>query len=117
MFIAYIAVAVLFSIMLVASAVGKMRRDQRIVATINEAIGMPLPWFPFLAACLVFGAAGLLIGIAAAPLGVAAAVGLVAYFIAATASHLRVGDFKGLGSPAVPLLLAAAALVTRILSM
>jgi hypothetical protein len=117
MLIAYIAVAVLFSIMLVASALGKLRHDQRIVATINEVIGVPLRWFPLLAACLVAGAIRLLIGIAAAPLGVAAAVGLVAYFIAAIASHVRVGDFKGLGAAAVPLLLAAAALVTRIVSV
>jgi hypothetical protein len=51
------------------------------------------------------------------PLGVAAAVGLVIYFAGAVASHVRVGDLKGLASPGAMLALAAGALAVRILTM
>jgi hypothetical protein len=116
MFIAYVVIAVLTSTVLVFSGAGKLRHDQRIVAVINEVVGVPLRWFPFLAACELAAAVGLLIGIAWAPVGIAAAVGVIAYFIGAIISHLRVRDFKGLGTPVVPLLLGVGALVTRILS-
>ena len=46
-----------------------------------------------LSALELAGAVGLLVGIAVGPLGVAAGVGLVAYFVGATASHIRVRDF------------------------
>jgi len=47
---------------------------------------------------------------------VAASIGLALYFVGAIASHLRVGDVKGVGPAAFMLLLSAAALVMRILS-
>jgi len=75
-----------------------------------------MKWFPWLAACEFAGAVGLLIGLAWAPIGIAAAVGLVLYFLGAIVAHLRVGDIKGIGTPAVPFGLAIACLVTRILT-
>ena len=75
-----------------------------------------MKWFLGLPACEFAGAAGLLLGLAWAPLGIAAAVGLILYFIGAIVAHLRVGDIKGVGTPAVPLLLAAGCLVTRVLT-
>jgi len=98
------------------SGVGKIRRDPRIVRVIHEVIGVPLSYFPLLAACEFAGVLGLLLGIWWPPLGVAAGIGLVLYFVGAVASHLRVGDVKGIGPAAFMLAVAAAALVMRILA-
>jgi hypothetical protein len=80
---------------------------------IHEVVGVPLKFFPFLAACEFVGAAGLLIGIVWRPLGLAASVGLVLYFVGAMIGHVRVGDFKGLGPAAFMLFLAAACFLLR----
>jgi hypothetical protein len=79
-------------------------------------VGVPLSWFPYLAACELAGALGLLVGIAWAPIGIAAAIGVIAYMLGAIAAHVRAGDRQGIGSPMLPLVLAIAALVTRVLS-
>jgi hypothetical protein len=113
---AYLAITILLAVMAVFSGVGKIRHDPRIVRVIHEVIGVPLRYFPFLAACEFAGALGLVLGIWWFPLGVAAGIGLVLYFVGAVASHLRVGDVKGIGPAAFMLALAAAALVMRILT-
>jgi hypothetical protein len=117
MFVAYVALAVLTALAMFASASGKLRRDTRVVETINGRLGVPLTWFPWLAACEVAGGLAVLIGTGWAPLGIAGAVGLTAYFVGAFIAHLRIGDWSGLGSPAIPLVLAVATLVTRLLSL
>ena len=117
MYIAYIVIAALLALALVASATLKLRRDPRAVGSIHETVGVPLRWFPYLAACEIAGAVGLLIGIAWAPIGILAAAAIVAYMIGAVIGHLRVGDTKNLTSPLIPMILAAAALLTRILSI
>jgi uncharacterized membrane protein YphA (DoxX/SURF4 family) len=117
MFIAYIIVAVVMAFFAVGSGVAKLQHNPRVVAGVNGVVGVPIPWFPVLAACEIAGALGILIGIFWPPLGLAAAVGLVVYFVGAIIAHLRVRDFKGLGSPVVPLALAVATLVLRILSL
>jgi uncharacterized membrane protein YphA (DoxX/SURF4 family) len=117
MFIAYIIVAIVMAFVAVGSGVAKLQRNPRIVAGINGVIGVPMPWFPVLAACEIAGALGILIGIFWPPLGLAAAVGLVIYFVGAIIAHLRVQDFKGLGGPVLPLVLAVATLALRILSL
>ena len=48
--------------------------------------------------------------------GAVAAAGLVAYFVGAVLSHLRVRDTKGLAMPLVPLALSVAVLVLRIVT-
>jgi hypothetical protein len=115
MYRAHVALAVLMSLLAVVSGVAKLRRDPHVVRIVHEVVRVPMKWFPWLAACEFAGAAGLLIGLALPPLGIAAAFGLVLYFTGAIVAHLRVGDLKGIGTPAVPLLLAAGALVTRVL--
>jgi uncharacterized membrane protein YphA (DoxX/SURF4 family) len=117
MFIAYIIVAILMSALAVASGTGKLQHHPRIVSSIHGVIGVPMPWIPVLAACEIAGALGLLIGIFWPPLGLVAAVGLVAYFVGAVVAHLRVRDFKSVGNPLLPLVLAVATLVLRILSI
>jgi hypothetical protein len=110
---AYTVVAVLFAALLLMSGRGKLTRDERIVQTLT-GIGVPLAWFPWLAACEIAGAAGLLAGLAFRPLGIAAAIGLILYFVGAVTTHLRARDFKGLAAPAPILGFAIAALVLGI---
>jgi DoxX-like protein len=58
----------------------------------------------------------LVVGLVYTPLGVAAAIGLVLYFIGTVGAHVRKADYKGTGAPLMMLTLAAAALVSQILS-
>jgi len=116
MFIAYVAVAVLLSFVAAVSGVAKLRRAPHVVKMINQVVGVPMKWFTWLAVCEFAGATGLLLGIVVAPIGLAAAAGLVLYFLGAIIGHVRVGDMKGIGTPAFPFGLAVACLVTRFLS-
>ena len=113
---AYLVITILLAAMVAFSGLGKIRRDPRIVRVIHEIIGVPLRYFPLLAASEFAGALGVVLGIWWPPLGVAAGIGLVVYFVGAVASHLRVGDVKGIGPAAFMLVVAAAALVMRILT-
>jgi hypothetical protein len=114
--IAYLAITILLAAMVTFSGIGKIRRDPRIVQVIHEVVGVPLKYFPLLAACEFAGALGVVLGIWWPLLGVAAGSGVVIYFVGASVSHLRVGDVKGIGPAASMLALAAAALALRILT-
>ena len=114
--IAYLAVAIVLAAMVLFSGIGKLRRDPHIVKVIHETVGVPMRYFPLLAACEIAGAVGLVLGIWWPILGIAAATGLVIYFIGAVVSHVRVGDFKGIGPAAVLLMVSAAALILRTLA-
>ena len=109
----YLAITVAFALMVSYSGVGKIRRDPLQVRVVHETVGLPLKYFPLLAACEFAGAVGLVIGIWWPPIGIAAGIGLVLYFVGAIVSHLRVGDFKGIGSAAFMLVFAAGALALR----
>jgi hypothetical protein len=113
MHILYFAITVAFALMVTYSGVGKIRRDPLPVKVVHETIGLPLEYFPLLAACEFAGAVGLVAGIWWPPIGIAAGIGLVLYFVGAIVSHLRVGDVKGIGSAAFMLALAAIALALR----
>jgi hypothetical protein len=63
-FIAYVVIAILLAAALGASASLKLRKADRAVAGIHGVVGVPLSWFPYLAACEIAGALGLLVGIA-----------------------------------------------------
>jgi uncharacterized membrane protein YphA (DoxX/SURF4 family) len=114
--IAYLVITILLAAMAMFSGIGKVRRDPRIVQAIHEVVGVPLKYFPLLAACEFAGALGVVLGIWWPLLGVAAGIGLVIYFVGASVSHLRVGDVKGIGPAAFMLVVAAAALALRILT-
>ncbi|MCO6007206.1 DoxX family protein [Actinoallomurus purpureus] len=116
MFLSYAIVGILLAVVLLLSASGKLTRNEKIVEGIT-GIGVPLGMFPFLAACEIAGAVGLVIGLWYAPLGVAAAIGVVLYFVGAAGAHLRKSDFKGLPNALVMLIVAAAALALRVLSL
>ena len=114
--IAYIVIALVLALMATMSGVLKLRQDPRIVKSINEVVGVPMKFLPILAALEFAGAVGLLVGVRLPVLGVAAACGLVLYFVGAVFSHVRVGDFKGIGGAVFMLVISVAALATRLLS-
>ena len=116
MFTALVIVAVLLAVICVSSASMKLRQAEQVVAVIGGTVGVPARYFPVLAGLELAGAAGILIGLVVGPLGIAAAAGLVAYFIGALGGHLRVGDTKNLAMPLLPLVLAIAVLVLRIVT-
>jgi hypothetical protein len=113
---AYLVVTAIVALMAAFSGLGKIRGDPKIVRVIHETVGVPMKYFPLLAACEFAGALGLVAGIWWPPLGIAAGAGLVLYFVGAVVSHLRVGDFKGIGPAAFMLVVAAGALAMRILT-
>lgn len=116
MWIAYLAVTIMLAAMVLFSGVGKLRHDPKIVHVIHETVGVPMKYFPMLAACELAGAVGLILGIFFPLLGLAAATGLVIYFVGAVISHLRVGDAKGIGPAMMLLAVSVAAACLRILA-
>lgn len=104
-FIATVVVTVLFAALLVASSVGKLRRDPAQIAVLERVGALPLA--PILAALELTAAAGLLVGLLWWPLGVAAGAGAALYFMGANVAHLRVGDRAVL----MPVVLLAVSLV------
>jgi uncharacterized membrane protein YphA (DoxX/SURF4 family) len=114
---AYLVITLVFALIVAYSGVGKIRRDPLPVRVVHETVGVPLKYFPLLAACEFVGAVGLVVGIWWPLIGIAAGIGLVLYFVGAIVSHLRVGDVKGIGSAAFMLMLAAGALALRVVIM
>lgn len=112
----YLVITFVFAAIAVFSGVGKLRHDPRIVHVIQEVVGVPLKYFPLLAALEFAGALGLVLGVWWPSLGVAAGIGLTLYFVGAVVAHLRVGDVKGVGPAAFMLMLAVATLVLRFLT-
>ena len=92
--IAYDILAGIYSLMLVMSVRMKLVRHPNAVEVIGGIHRVPMEMFPVLAAAELAGALGLLAGIGVKALGVAADAGLVLYFVAATASHIRVRDYE-----------------------
>jgi DoxX-like family len=81
----------------VFSGLGKIRRDPRQMRVVHEIIGVPLKYFPLLAACEFAGALGLVLGIWRPSLGVAAGVGLVEL-----SAGMRKSEAVALGDPVMP---------------
>jgi DoxX-like family len=117
MHIAYLIVSLVFALMVSFSGIGKIRRDPHQVSVVHETVGIPLKYFPLLAACEFTGAVGLVVGIWWPLIGMAAGIGLVLYFVGAVVSHVRVGDIKGTGPAAFMLVVAAGALGLRALTI
>ena len=111
----YLAVTLILAAMAAFSGAGKIRKDPRVVKIVCETVGVPHKYLGWLAALELTGAVGLVGGIRWPPLGVAAGIGLVLYFLGAVISHVRAGDFKGIGPAAFLLILAAGAVALRML--
>ena len=115
MFIALVIIANVLALMLIMSAQAKLSYNEQVVTTIT-GLGVPRTWFPWLATVDLAGAFGLVAGLVFAPLGVLACGCVLVYFICAIATHLRAGD-KAILLPAILAVLAAAALVLRVLTL
>jgi hypothetical protein len=115
--IAYAVVAVLMALTMFISASGKLTLNPGAVKVIHDVVGVPLRFFPVLAALEIAGGLGLLAGIFRPKLGAAAGVGLVLYFVGAFMAHVIAGDWAGLTAPIVPFIMAVAALTLRLKSM
>jgi hypothetical protein len=114
--IAYLVVTTVLAAMAAFSALGKLRRHPKIVHVVHEVVGVPLVFFPHLAACEFAGALGLVLGIWWPFLGMAAGIFLASYFVGAIVSHLQVGDVKGIGPAAFMLSISVVALALRVLA-
>jgi hypothetical protein len=117
MAVVFLALTVIVALLVTFSGIAKIRRDPRVVKVINETCGVPLTYFPVLAALEFAGALGLVAGVWWPVVGVAAGIGLVLYFVGAAVSHLRVGDVKGVGAAVFMLVLSGAVLAFRVLTM
>jgi uncharacterized membrane protein YphA (DoxX/SURF4 family) len=111
MFISTAIVVALFAAVLLVSARGKLTHDPQQMATMRK-VGFPENRLWLLAAAEIAGAAGLVIGPFWWPLGMVAAACLIAYFVGAAISHLRVGDRQVI-APVVLMLVAVAGVVLR----
>jgi hypothetical protein len=116
MHVAFLVITIVYPLLLALSGTLTIRRDARQVQVIHTKLGVPLKYFPLLAACKFAAALGLLAGIWWPALGVAAGTGAVLFFVGAIVAHLRLGDIKGIGAATFMLVLAAAALNLRILT-
>jgi hypothetical protein len=113
---AYWTITILLAVMVLGSGVAKLRRDPKVTRVVHEVVGVPLRYFPLLAACEIAGAMGVFLGIQWPSIGEAAGIGLVLYFVGAVVSHFLIGDTKGIGPAAFLLVVAVAALALRILT-
>jgi hypothetical protein len=108
-----IAVSLVLTALLLATAIRKLTHAPGVVATYRR-VGVPEDRLNLLALILIAGAVGLVVGLWWQPLGVAAAAGLVAYFVLAVVAHVRHHDLKPLPTPLVFLVLSAAALALHL---
>ncbi|WP_328528057.1 DoxX family protein [Nocardioides sp. NBC_00368] len=90
MFIATLVLSILFALLLLFSAYGKLTHNPAQAETL-EKVGVTRI-VPILALLEIAGAAGLIIGLFWWPLGVAAAIGTTLYFLGAVIAHVRVRD-------------------------
>jgi hypothetical protein len=110
----YVAITFIVAAVVAFSGVMKIRRDPQVVRRVHEIVGVPLAYFPLLAALEFVGALGLVLGIFWPLLGIAAGVGLALFFVGAILSHLRVRDFKGVGPAFFMLVVVGVALAMRL---
>ncbi|GAA1505865.1 DoxX family protein [Nocardioides humi] len=90
MFIATLILSILFALLLLLSAYGKLSHDPGQAKTLEKVGAARIA--PVLALLEIAAAVGLIIGLFWWPLGVAAAVGTTLYFLGAIIAHVRVRD-------------------------
>ncbi|MFD3519631.1 DoxX family protein [Streptomyces sp. NPDC058653] len=112
MFIAHAVVGILLAVALSASAVAMATRNATIAANMTK-LGVPDSWLPRLASLKAAGAVGLVVGLWIPFIGAAAAIGVVLYFLGAVYYHVKAKDYV-IAPPAVFVVLAVAALITRL---
>jgi hypothetical protein len=108
------AVSSVLAALLVFAAARKLSHREAVVAS-YQRVGVPENRLNALALVLLAGAAGLLVGLWWPQVGVAATIGLVGYFLLASAAHIRAKDARNLPTPLVYLALAATALALHLM--
>jgi DoxX-like protein len=99
-FIAYASITAITIVATAAVAVADLVRARFVLATMDE-VGVPLSWLAPLGMVKAAAVAGLLLGLfGPRPLGTAAAAGLVVFFAAALATHVRARVFHNIAFPA-----------------
>ncbi|MBU8869208.1 DoxX family protein [Paenarthrobacter aromaticivorans] len=114
MFIAASILSVLFSTLLVFSAVGKLRKDPKQMAVLELVKATKAA--PLLATLEIAAAAGMLVGLAWWHIGIGAGIAAALYFAGAIVAHLRVGD-RAVSASAVLLGVSVAVVVLRALAL
>lgn len=109
MYAAYLAVTLLTAAANIFSATCDFVRYRQVALAMAKA-GVAESWMPWLGIPKAAAALGLLIGFRVPAIGIAAAAGLIVFFVAAVAIHLRARDYS-LGPALAFLVLAVAALV------
>jgi hypothetical protein len=113
--VALIVVSILLAALITFSAALKLTHRPAVVESYRNA-GVPETWLNPLAALLLAAAAGLIGGLWWPLAGIAAAAGLVAYFALAVGFHIRANDMAHMVTPAILVVVAAAALALHLLT-
>ncbi|WP_328388498.1 DoxX family protein [Nocardia sp. NBC_00416] len=111
--VAYYVVGVLTALWVGFSGYSLFTKQQFVVEPL-EKYGVPRSWWNWLASAKTAGALGLLAGFALPPVGIAAAIGLIVYFLGATATALRARSYD---TAVFPLLYLAPVVATLALHL
>ncbi|MBF6352762.1 DoxX family protein [Nocardia flavorosea] len=111
--IAYYVVGTLTALWVGFSGYSLFSKQQFVVEPL-EKYGVPRSWWNWLALAKTAGALGLVAGFALPALGVAAAVGLILYFLGATATALRARSYQTSVFPLLYLAPVAATLILQV---
>ncbi|MEU4387327.1 DoxX family protein [Promicromonospora sp. NPDC023805] len=117
MFVASVVVSALLALVTAFSGYGKLTGNPQVVDQLTTKLGVSKKFVPVLGTLLVAGAVGTAVGIWWAPIGIAATACFVLYFLGAMITHARAKDWPGLIPTGGLMLLSAAALVLRLLSL
>jgi hypothetical protein len=93
--------AVALAALQLADAIGNALVPRRCLSSHLDHLGVPHRLRPALPVIKVAGSAGLVVGIKLPRLGAATAAGLVGYYAAAVAFHIRAGDHPVVWLPAI----------------
>ncbi|MEV5649616.1 DoxX family protein [Nocardia sp. NPDC052254] len=87
---------------------------QKFVVEPLEQYGVPRSWWNWLATAKSAGALGLIVGFAIPAIGIAAAIGLILYFLGATATALRARSYQTSIFPVLYIIPVAATLALQL---
>ncbi|MGW1741722.1 DoxX family protein [Nocardia sp. NPDC001965] len=111
--IAYYIVGVVAALWVGFSGYALFTKQQFVVEPL-EQYGVPRSWWNWLATAKSAGALGLIVGFFVPVIGIAAAIGLILYFLGATATALRARSYKTAIFPVLYIIPVAAALALQL---
>ncbi|MFF3225338.1 DoxX family protein [Nocardia suismassiliense] len=111
--VAYYIVGVLTALWIGFSGYSLFSQQQFVVEPL-EQYGVPRTWWNWLAMAKSAGALGLIVGFFVPVIGVAAAIGLILYFVGASATAIRARSYQTAVFPVLYLVPAAATLALQL---